>query len=662
MKKIYYVFSLIDGLTATRPHSIATENFSVASDYSGLLHFHHQNDVKYDPDTKTKTTGSRKKRAIYNHEPAHYENEGIVQGTFNRYIEMTDDMRKLVVDQHNHWRNLAAGGNLPWGETYFDLNGNAQTLKEMDVANGEVNVFAKRMDKMFYDMDLERNSYDWAKKCVWEHSGPMGHDGLKYAYGENLYVTSSVDDANPRIEDATNGWAREFQDYYHSDGSNRGMVGHYTAMIWATSVRVGCAVAICDSMEYISFAGTQVVCQYSGPGNWVGQLPAEWSTISSDVGSNCPNGLDSDYPALCAANGDICASANDPDSNEINRCFTGTCQVDNTLNVINDDPSNWYCNCTENYYGGYCEKDRCSIVETNRGSALITEQNDFFKAMYKLCDGVVSTTFDGSCYAWAFSDMNEALVKCAERSDCKGVVFSTAFGSTYQFLPVHISPQENPEMFSSDEQGLSYFIVRDCSVLLDTAESLIDDSGSENLTSDPETTTQTLIDLDATTSDNDPYLPEFNLLDSNNRIKIGYKLGKCLAISPKMVSGVAKPASSAAKVIIEDCDEINIHQTFIQIEINPSDFPNLLSEDSSSFLICHRPLFETRNLKFCLLNKKNYLKYGRVNQISAAYIWRHTEDGKLYNYGKDMNLLYNSRNGKAVFKRNSFVDFIGSFQ
>ena len=50
MKKIYYIFSLIDGLTATKPHSLATENFSVASDYSGLLQFHHQNEdeVKYD--------------------------------------------------------------------------------------------------------------------------------------------------------------------------------------------------------------------------------------------------------------------------------------------------------------------------------------------------------------------------------------------------------------------------------------------------------------------------------------------------------------------------------------------------------------------------------------------------------------------------------------
>ena len=46
------------------------------------------------------------------------------------------------------------------------------------------------------------------------------------------------------------------------------MCGHYTQMVWQTSTKVGCAMAVCeDSQEQVW------VCQYQPAGNWVGKKP-----------------------------------------------------------------------------------------------------------------------------------------------------------------------------------------------------------------------------------------------------------------------------------------------------------------------------------------------------------------------------------------------------
>ena len=42
--------------------------------------------------------------------------------------------------------------------------------------------------------------------------------------------------------------------------------GHYTQVVWANTLSVGCGVAVCPT-------GTIVVCNYAPPGNYVGEKP-----------------------------------------------------------------------------------------------------------------------------------------------------------------------------------------------------------------------------------------------------------------------------------------------------------------------------------------------------------------------------------------------------
>ncbi len=43
--------------------------------------------------------------------------------------------------------------------------------------------------------------------------------------------------------------------------------GHYTQIVWADSLRIGCGRALCDDGWEI------VTCNYDPPGNWAGEWP-----------------------------------------------------------------------------------------------------------------------------------------------------------------------------------------------------------------------------------------------------------------------------------------------------------------------------------------------------------------------------------------------------
>lgn len=107
----------------------------------------------------------------------------------------------------------------------------------------------------------------WAARCTWAHSGTPG-------LGENLYAA-----APPRAvqTDAALSWAREQPWYdYASNSCQPGRIcGHYTQMVWRNSRDIGCAINDCSTGS--PFSGfpnwTIVVCNYSPPGNWLGQRP-----------------------------------------------------------------------------------------------------------------------------------------------------------------------------------------------------------------------------------------------------------------------------------------------------------------------------------------------------------------------------------------------------
>ncbi|RLN07382.1 Cysteine-rich receptor-like protein kinase 29 [Panicum miliaceum] len=99
--------------------------------------------------------------------------------------------------------------------------------------------------------------------CALAHSGGP--------YGESLFWGSSG--ASWTAADAVSSWVAEKQSYNCEDNSCGGasglpVCGHYTQVVWANTIRVGCATVTCDGQS-----GTFIVCEYDPPGNVVGQRP-----------------------------------------------------------------------------------------------------------------------------------------------------------------------------------------------------------------------------------------------------------------------------------------------------------------------------------------------------------------------------------------------------
>ena len=133
-----------------------------------------------------------------------------------------------------------------------------------------VNPPARSMPSMSWSDDLATNASNWASQCVWSHSRTPN-------VGENLYATSArmpVGNFDPTT--AVNSWGGEKVNYNYNNNScaNGQECGHYTQVVWADSTKVGCGVSNCPSISGLPWnGGTMVVCQYSPPGNYIGERP-----------------------------------------------------------------------------------------------------------------------------------------------------------------------------------------------------------------------------------------------------------------------------------------------------------------------------------------------------------------------------------------------------
>jgi len=156
----------------------------------------------------------------------------------------------------------------------FNLNPNDIVRAHNDwrskVASGQIHgVRAGNMNMLRWDSTLAQQSQNWANQCQNGHSPRNQRPGA----GENIYTYGNSDEAtlnrfNAGLE-ATNSWASERNDIDGTDGlfpftsthNSRGeAIGHWTAMIWAKTTRIGCgAVKYFDA----PFTMVKVVCQYS---------------------------------------------------------------------------------------------------------------------------------------------------------------------------------------------------------------------------------------------------------------------------------------------------------------------------------------------------------------------------------------------------------------
>ncbi|KAL9321319.1 hypothetical protein ACSQ67_013158 [Phaseolus vulgaris] len=97
------------------------------------------------------------------------------------------------------------------------------------------------------------------KDCQLIHSGGGG------MYGENIAMSTGEMSA----AEAVKMWVDEKQYYdYDSNSCAAGQqCGHYTQVVWRKSVQLGCAKVRCNN------GGTFITCNYSPPGNFLGERP-----------------------------------------------------------------------------------------------------------------------------------------------------------------------------------------------------------------------------------------------------------------------------------------------------------------------------------------------------------------------------------------------------
>jgi len=88
-------------------------------------------------------------------------------------------------------------------------------------------------------------------------------------------------------------------DYVGNDCDEGKVCGHYTQVVWSSSASVGCGYAECGPFSDDLFE-VMLVCQYSPPGNYVGEKPYTSTSNSADVASQCPVDFYSDSASgLC---------------------------------------------------------------------------------------------------------------------------------------------------------------------------------------------------------------------------------------------------------------------------------------------------------------------------------------------------------------------------
>ena len=119
-----------------------------------------------------------------------------------------------------------------------------------------------------WSVNISRTAQAWASKCRFAHNPNRGQ------LGENL---AAFTDTSGSAAKAVAQWAAEVSSYdYVANACATGQVcGHYTQIVWRTTSQLGCWVQDCTTgSPFPGFPNWQFyVCNYSPPGNFVGQRP-----------------------------------------------------------------------------------------------------------------------------------------------------------------------------------------------------------------------------------------------------------------------------------------------------------------------------------------------------------------------------------------------------
>ena len=109
----------------------------------------------------------------------------------------------------------------------------------------------------------------WADQCQFKHNPNLGTLKL----GENIAAATPNSLTTAGV---VQNWGSEasFYDYGTNSCAPGKQCGHYTQIVWRSTTQLGCATARCNQNSPIGVTPWQFwVCDYSPPGNFVGQRP-----------------------------------------------------------------------------------------------------------------------------------------------------------------------------------------------------------------------------------------------------------------------------------------------------------------------------------------------------------------------------------------------------
>ncbi|XP_069678758.1 venom allergen 3-like [Periplaneta americana] len=165
---------------------------------------------------------------------------------------------------------------------------------------------AANMKKMFWDEELATIAQRWSNQCIFAHDSCRHVE--RFLLGQSVYFWSSTYHSGKAPTSETvdvhlAAWTKAVTAWYDEVAKfNPAQVepfqftsatGHYTALAWANTDRVGCG--------FVTFLGSDdgwytkhFVCNYGPAGNVLRNAMYQ----IGDAGASCQQ-VDADYPALC---------------------------------------------------------------------------------------------------------------------------------------------------------------------------------------------------------------------------------------------------------------------------------------------------------------------------------------------------------------------------
>lgn len=134
-----------------------------------------------------------------------------------------------------------------------------QLARDMLTAHNEVRAKVG-IPPLAWSDNLARAAQEWANQLIAERR--FDHRP-KSKTGQNLF---RMDGGRETPKKVVERWASEAANFNYKANRCKGECGHYTQIVWRSTIEVGCAVARGGTREVW-------VCEYAPPGNYVGRRP-----------------------------------------------------------------------------------------------------------------------------------------------------------------------------------------------------------------------------------------------------------------------------------------------------------------------------------------------------------------------------------------------------